>query len=1061
MRPKALASVALGLLALAGITWVLLPSDSARKPGHVVIEAESGQSDSSPKGEGEPFEVDAESATKPALERSEDLDPAARTSATEGKAIHGFIHDEGGAPISGAMVTWTPLRLAAKGGLVSSTPATGVAKATVLAQSSSTGAFVIPLPEEYEEAVLWVSHPSYLAHRTALSNTQGPESLAITLERSQALRVRVVDEADRLVAGAVIQQRGAQNWTVPQADSTMESAKELFVREVIADAKGQALLPSFPGTVTVQATLGNQASASVRVAPDSPETTLHIASSWTLSGRVRGLLPSQSATCSVYFDAPSHTEALADLPVLTDGIIPESILPRRNGGSYRIQIEGAGLAATVKRFDSDTVGDHLAVELTLAKSLPLDVTFLTPSGDPAASVQARALWYDGTAYFGTGMLSSSDEHGQLQLLSPTSSIDVEYSHPDYLDSKLNGIVLAEDGENHIEITLQPFGRITGVVLAAGNPLPTYRLHYYDTHNNSPIQTLEVQDQEDGRFTIDEAPLGSIELFALADGEPQSSFAFVDVEQGATQDVTLEIPTNALGIGRVIDAMTGAPLTNCNVDRYLHQANGVGLSLAFETHGTDPDGRFSFPGFGAQLEQIWVTCDGFAGVVGQAERGPDGKFDFGQLRLGRTSTLTLEFTGRSEFAGYTYEVIGAHNQTPLPIPSSGRVELQGTLPNNGNVLVTTPTGGSYNFGFSLVTQGPWTFEVPLGGQGKIKVLVVGLDSIELENCTLQIEPTSFVENEQRTTLNEPLPADEVHLQSLPLGEAAIRLIGPAGVLASVGVQCTTEEQTITLDASLPIQAFRIVTADRAPIAGAQWICYRNGLRRYIDWGTSGTDGVCTVHGAPPDHEYMVLVTDSNGAHSTGIAAALGSLERPTEVVFDPSASLSLFAVDRGTPLDGVMLSLRDATTGAFLGWPTTDAKGRADFSNITEGEVLISPHSTSIWYETLKVSTTTTTTLQTLELRRVGALVVHVLNAYGEPQPAAWLDITSDEFGVGVADWLSANRAASPTGLTTNEDGLVRIEGLPNGSYTIEAAGESITVQVPPAGEVQAELKLKP
>jgi hypothetical protein len=927
--------------------------------------------------------------------------------------------------------------------------------------SSSAGQFSFELKEPAEVGLVWISKAGFQALSISAPLGGWGETHTFELQEAESYSVVVVDAGGVPIEHAIIEQRGLPTTSFPHEYPEFEDAKQVLLRTAETDADGHATLASFPEYASIVARKNGQTSTRKTIGPGVPAASLIVGETFLLDGIVRNLTPSTSAYCGVLFEGEDASEVLGLVSVLADGAIPPTRFPRRTNGTYRFQLEGSNIAPSIVEYAAEKVTDRLHIELEAEPGLVLPLLFVGPDGSPVQSVQVRSYWLNEAGSQYARGTRRSDDDGLLDLHCTTSPVSISFEHPNFAPGALDNIMVSEEVTEPKVIQLKSFGKITGIVLDAGKPVANYRLHYWLSGSPSSLDILEVASSKDGRFQLERAPIGTLELFALAPELPQSAIEVVHVKEGVAAEIELHIPEQGLGIGQVVDAATGVPLPGCNVDRYLHNTRGAGLTLAHEQHPTGADGRFLFPGFGSKLEQIWITEPEHAGAVAQVGRGADERYDFGVIRLDRTSTLTIEFTGLDDYAGYSYSAQGANNAGPYPIPTSGIVELPGTLPNSGEIDVTAPDGRQLVAEFVLTTRGPWSLRIPLAGDGALAVTIEGAESSQLEGGWLRIQPNSSNQFIFRDTIYIISLSQEFNCASLPLDSLTLTLFSPDGdSIAAAQVTSSREGSPVTLSLGAEPRAIRIVDALGSPLEDVSFAVFLPGSNRAANYSHSNEDGVGLVKGLPQDQVQLIL-TGTDGTHSTALSVALGTIDHPTKVVFDPSASLEFLAMDRGTPLDGVLLSIRDATTGDFLGWPTTNAEGKATFKNVTEGEVLIHPDSTSIWSQTIMVSTSTSPTLETLEFRRIGALRVSVLDAYGEPAGGREVVITSDEFGASVAQWLANARVSSPTGLVTDASGQVVVEGLPNGSYSIVVEGEVATAHAPPQGEGLLEVQLKP
>ena len=100
------------------------------------------------------------------------------------------------------------------------------------------------------------------------------------------------------------------------------------------------------------------------------------------------------------------------------------------------------------------------------------------------------------------------------------------------------------------------------------------------------------------------------------------------------------------------------------------------------------------------------------------------------------------------------------------------------------------------------------------------------------------------------------------------------------------------------------------------------------------------------------------------------------------------------------------------------------------------------------------SSLTTPTID-VQVRRLGTLRVELSGAGGAPLAGVPISLRSVEFGEDVASWIASGTAsASSATMRTDENGVLRVERLPRGSYAWEAGSSSGEVVVPPGAEAQ-------
>ena len=262
-------------------------------------------------------------------------------------------------------------------------------------------------------------------------------------------------------------------------------------------------------------------------------------------------------------------------------------------------------------------------------------------------------------------------------------------------------------------------------------------------------------------------------------------------------------------------------------------------------------------------------------------------------------------------------------------------------------------------------------------------------------------------------------------------------------------CTTVElkaggvKETTMDLSRDRSFVRLLDKDGEPIAGAS-ITLRdiehmpNLLARSI---ITDDSGVAELPATGLD-EFMLEAGFPSGGFMAPRRVLRPKTEEPLELVWDGGKGMFLGVFDGSTPLEGLEIWVHEKQSGFPAVTLNVPSDGHYERPNIGAGTYFAQPHSSWVWFRRAEFELDDKGTPIHLEFRRLGDLVVAVKDAYGNPVSGLAVELSSDEFGESVADWLATGRITSTTGLVTDDAGEVHLAGLPHGAYTWSVGGES-------------------
>jgi hypothetical protein len=162
----------------------------------------------------------------------------------------------------------------------------------------------------------------------------------------------------------------------------------------------------------------------------------------------------------------------------------------------------------------------------------------------------------------------------------------------------------------IVLTIKPFGRLEGKVTTSGAAVTDFRIEL-----RGPVRKSSHVLDDQGRYLIERLDAGEYEVTVTSDGGAVKKRVRVAAGQTATLDLSLE-PWGQVR-GRVVDALTGEPISGARVAAFSHELGAPEeMGMSFLTGGgptTDRDGKFSVGKLGPGKAQVVVFEAGlFAG-----------------------------------------------------------------------------------------------------------------------------------------------------------------------------------------------------------------------------------------------------------------------------------------------------------------------------------------------------------------------------------------------------------------------------------------------------------------
>lgn len=1091
MKPSVLIGIALA--AIAGlVAWRVIEKNPG-EPGTVLgAGSEEALRDSEPAaGRGgratdtaattvtakRPDAPDARTAgpLAPALDPTE----GARVAREERRSAFRLV-DGRGAPVAGAGVSWCSP--AADGEHEREHQA-----AVHLVPSDEMGHVSPPgvgeTPES--EAVAWITDAEHLARWVAPG--EEPEWTpggAVVLEDAPPLEVLVTDRAGEPVEGALIVQRGLTAREADEVfsllpgtggilpDSRDDRALACLERRWTSDEAGRATaFPSRLPTV-LSASAGKRRSAPVRPSRDGEALVLVLDDTFTARGTVWSEAPLGMARVLGLAELTNgERRQLGWSVVAEDGSWGPVDLPLvEDAVRFVFRLEGGDCVPLEELREPPSAGSALTIEFRpqLGTDLLVHLVEETPSGKvpvPHGRVTVTWSWAEGDER--PQVRTWADEAGEATVHgTPTtlSWLDIHGSAEGFVTGSQTHIQCPKGTPpgKVFEVELERAGRLHGRCVRGGEPVEDFRIIYWYELFQAR-QTAHFSNREDGSFEITSAPLGEVTLVAVAgDDLAQSASAGALVSAEGDTEVLLTLNEPTVGVGLVLDALTGEPVAGATVDPQLLHATKV-MGSRGRTFSVAADGSFEVTGFAAGVGRIVASAPGYTAVAREGSFR-DGQVDFGVIALSRPQPLRVELLtpGPLPERG-VWLTSDANGHTDIPMtrfPSDGVLVLEDVQPGMHAMSLCWHGGGMLTV--SLVNLAPgreWVVQIPfetpeplivelVTGEGRQPppdaALFVGYRNREGQPVSISMDDIvdgHYITDPER--IEVPLvDADEVTVKVL-------HGWNPDTVYACVHKRFEPgEPRVVRVPLDGPSLEVSVVDGDGKPVRDAQVSAIGPaGLVRARELLRS--DGTATFRGLLFDRVWLFVQHDRLGLSSPEVVELSRTEDTVVELEFDPDDDLVLRLTDGSRPIAGAPLMLYSPAPRTILGNRTTDRDGLATFERVGHGTWHVESLPASCWQVSETFEFDGDPGSIDIPVRRLGNLTVEVTDADGASLGGIALEVHSGEFDTAVSAWVDDGRVqASTGGLVTGEDGTLLLSHLPRGVYTCRVvAAQEVTAEI--------------
>lgn len=1079
------------LLAAAGLASItLLPDEKPTGSSAPERPLETPDRVMPPPGSGRPIDPSDGQSQEPAAELRVALGgqaPGERVSTNP--ALEGRLLAPGGRALEGATISWTAL-LEPDDPLDPASRELDARRRRILAASIHTvtgkdGSFSFAAPPPWIEgraSVVWATHPEIWA-RAAVIAEGGLEAWGsgeLACELGEPIEVLVVDEQGHAVAGATVSHW--LQWTGGSYDGTLPQtkAREMFRREYRSDQTGRVLVSAAAQGNVLLAHQGSRVS-NMWWGETRERVTLTLGDSFLVSGRVRTDAPDRAVlgghVVIGLFDALDQSDLVwagARMNVRPDG----SFGPGRFQLATRSFLlaslrEAVGIAHARLTREAPRPGEHVVLEIEAKHGVHADVLVIDSRGDPVegATVQAHFETEGGTMSTAWGA-AGTDGAGRTRVEGlPPGRIYLLASKDGYRDAVLGWgtgspcVVPRAEDEGPFVVQLGEARRITGRVVHEGEPVPSFEIAHWS--GSEPPEFTRFDDDE-GRFEVT-APSGArVAMFAIAPELPQSEVLELAADAPA-EDVELVLPVGGICRGRLVDQMTGEPVSTAEL-KIIALSGTVHAGFRRDVHRPRPDGSFELPGFVPGRGGLLITAAGYADHYSYVHSDHGAIIEYGLVALEPLARLSVRAEG---WSGARYEEfrVSGHIEalrSPRPLEPDGTLLLSGLRPGPCDLYLTTPEQRTYAqtcwISASAVTEVVFR---QADGAGSLHVEVESPGSdLPLAGKLLRIHGHSRDGDPLRRQL--PLPAHGVHtFEGLPADTFVVEVSDETDQIYATSTQelGPGEHRSVRMKLRRSDRSLRLLVGNGTPLRmapvqitlpgarGGWWLMRLTDIEGKIAVGAIDSDEVILSY--RPDTSSLVL----------GLSVALEA-EGTTDVMVETPATVSLQLRELGEPCTGVKVLFGHGSYPFQLANPsyTTDAAGFARGYDMPEGEYVLALADSPYWKEPYPVTARTSMEPIHLELYSRGSLTLNARDAEGLPLAGVAIQLDHVRFGSGIAGWIASHEVqASSAGLFTGTDGKLQLSGLPRGEYRWRASlpdgsTRSGSVVVPPRGLATVEVR---
>ena len=952
-------------------------------------------------------------------------------------ALAGVVLDHAGAPVSDAVVTWTRLPADLAAGLLVAPSVEEIDQLTVSTLTDSLGHFALPDPapgDPQVASVLWASAERHEAVFAWLEELPSEETrLQLGPERSSSA---LVVSGELPVAGALVEERGVLEGVTREA-----LARTLFRRTFQTSGDGSVHVAPIAGVVELVARKDRSVSTPL-LDVLSEEQVLHLDETFEAAGHVAiegGALLEDPLRVSVSLLRQGRESFLVMLLVAADGSFGPLRVPHLEGAAYAFRTQGGGVAPDEATHASPGVDGRLQVELAVSSGHRARFV-LASEGERLRIGSVMLDWQADDGRKGR-VTRAVDDKGEASFTGlPAGSIVATGRAPRHVTLPGSTFRVPEQTGAAWTVQVFPAGRLVGHVRHRGQPVEDFTVVFWPTGSAYFQQQRSFLGRGDGRFELEEAPLGDVSILAWAERGARSTIAQVQVfAEGSAQDVVLELGEPIVVTGEVVNE-EGTALPEASVTLFFAEQGNLVGPLGSEVRA-DEGGRFRIQNAPEMGSICVVRCPGHSAqeLNVSAGRGP---IDLGRIRLLSQQELDIRLSGPQAFDPADYYVAAAGGALlPRAFSAGGLVHYEGVDAGEYQLMLMHPDR-SIQWQPILLRRGEqWSVSMVVEGGATLIAEVEGEipDGAQLPLSLHLIGPGGPWDGERQLQIHDSRKG--LRIDSLTPGDVVVSVADASEQpLIRQGLRLAPGENTVRLRIDEPPMWVVVVDPHGEPVAGAQVALFQMPAGTALGDATCDASGECRFRGVG-EGGTPLLATVSHDDY--GIASGLPlevphDLDEPAVLVLEAEASIVLRIQDGDEPQEGVIVELCDELpNGSVLATsPPSDAEGLVRWDRLAPGTYhAIAHQDPRYWRGDAHVIARLDPAPVPLQLLKRASLRLRVVDSSGFPIEGLAITVSSQQYGRPITDFLPSGMIdVEPPSSRTDEAGELLLSRIPRGHY---------------------------
>ncbi len=927
-------------------------------------------------------------------------------------------------------------------------------------------------------SVLWATSPGLRAE-ALLIDGEAPEAIGLVLSAADGFRVQVVDSRGQPVSGAVVEEFGLRPPARLQHDPLWRAAARTFLRTGRSGEDGllSEELSSALVSVALQARSGTSRSVPWLQFDDpaSDPIVLRLEPLFTVDGRVSIqdpiLLTDLRVQCLLI--RGRLPIVVADSEVSPQGAWGPLSVPWQDNAEYIVRLTGSVTEVQERRLDGPEPGKHFHIEFEALAGAIVPMVVQDSQGQAIPGAEVALTWEQAGGDHVT-LFAYSDQGGIVR----ASGI-----HPGYVRIRARATGFADtlldwrevgSSVHLIVITLERETQVLGRVLYRGEGVRDFTVVWWTDalFEGSGALAQEFKGREKGEFELTGLPATSVKLMATAENASHSEALALELAPGIAQTVTLELQGASKARGQLVDASTGDPVVDASVQLWLNTGPAYihpkGAAVA-----VDLEGRFELDGLAPGDNRFVVDAPGYARHLGTATGGSPNAADIGRIPLLQVQPIevVLVVEEPTDFSGWSLKVIGTAFQGPVAFSPGGLAQVEHCSPGWSRLVIEEPSGGSLVHSVLLLPGREWLFEVPVVTGGSLEVIVEPAGEEKLPEG-LWIEVLHAPMPGRRVTGNwirRSTRANEdgrAVFRGIPVGELVVEAWDEGGTVAAAQVgHMTSQGASINLALGGRSHAFLVLDQDGQPTVGAEiHVASPSQAPGWFTTSSTDAEGMAQIWYLPVDR-VQVSVIHPDAGRVFDVPVDVASDPTPTVVVLEAECSIHARLMSAGSPLPGVGVSILAAGSTYIVGNIVSDADGIIHVDSVSDSAYQLIVSHPGYWPQTIEIDAHTSDEPVHVRVHRLGELEFQAHATTGAVVTGLPIYLVHEELGRYLEQWIADGLLPSPPGgCATDSQGVLRLSGVPEGTYTWRVAWPEVgelsgTVEIEPKGKSRVEIAL--